>query len=147
MCPRALKTIAPISESNHPLLATHTSMNIINFIPSPPQALRLTISLLNSSILGQYRTTAPTHNPADYDVHLNTETGFLPPKPVPHLPAYFDIWENALEDAQESVTLGEHELDPERVASAAAWRSRITSVRGLSGAIRPNANFQDSGRS
>lgn len=110
-------------------------MDLINLLPSPPHFfklfLRLTLSLLNSTLSASHRRTIEEHrSPVDFDVDVRT--GFFPRHPLPKLPAAFGIWERALKEANGSLSLGE-DVGEEHSASRVrgeAWRSHIQSVSG-----------------
>lgn len=104
-------------------------MDVGNFLPSPAQAWRLTMSALNASVLGPRRSISggnPT--PTDFDVHINAGTGFFPPRPLPRLPAAFEIWETALNEATQSLTLGDNDWDASKTKAGEQWRKKIASV-------------------
>lgn len=104
-------------------------MDITNCLPSPPQVLRLAMSLLNSSVLAPHRPVAEPHpSPVDFDIHINAETGFFPPRPLPRLPATFEIWEAALEEATSSLCLGDNDWDASKTKAGERWRADIASV-------------------
>lgn len=67
--------------------------------------------------------------PKDFDV--DHDTGFFPPEPLPKLPSAFSIWEDALIEAQETLSLGEDESDEAKAKRPAGsqWREQIRSVR------------------
>jgi indoleamine 2,3-dioxygenase len=112
-------------------------MDITNFLPSPPQALRLAISLLNSSVIGPRCSATEGHlSPADFDVNINTDTGFFPSRPLPRLPVTFEIWETALEEARQSLNLGDNDWDASKTRAGERWRANIASVSTKSSGIR-----------
>lgn len=68
--------------------------------------------------------------PADFDVNLQTNTGFFPPQPLAKLQKPFNVWEDALSEAQNVLKLGEDLLgghSTERTEGE-RWRQRIRSV-------------------
>ncbi|KAL4067796.1 Indoleamine 2,3-dioxygenase [Scleroderma citrinum] len=69
-------------------------------------------------------------SPADFDVNIVTNTGFLPPSPLPNLQKPYDIWEDALAEAQRVLKLGENlpETHTEERAAGELWRERIRSM-------------------
>lgn len=73
---------------------------------------------------------APHPVPADFDINFHTNTGFLPPRPLPKLQEPFDVWEHALSQAQHVLKLGEDllEEDSRERAEGELWRQRIRSV-------------------
>lgn len=111
-------------------------MDITNCLPSPPQVLRLAMSLLNASPLGRRCSVEGHQSPAEFDVNLNTDTGFFPPRPLPRLPAAFEIWETALKEANESLSLGDNDWDEHRTRAGERWRANIASVGTKSSCAR-----------
>jgi len=108
-------------------------MDITNCLPSPPQVLRLAISLLNASVLGpRCSVTEANPSPTDFDVHINEDTGFFPPQPLPRLPSAFETWEKALEEATRSLVLGDNDWDANKTRTGERWRTAIASVRTTS---------------
>jgi indoleamine 2,3-dioxygenase len=104
-------------------------MDITNCLPSPPQLLRLAMSLLNTSVLGPRCSVTDGHpSPTEFDVHINEDTGFFPPRPLPRLPATFEIWEAALEEATQSLVLGDNDWDAGKTRAGERWRANIASV-------------------
>ena len=107
-------------------------MDIINVLPSPPQFFRLfltlALSLFNSTINARHRRTLAGHSPAAFDV--DSRTGFFPRQPLPKLPHAFDIWEDALCNANGHLSLGEDESETAlaKRAFGARWREMIQSV-------------------
>src|ERR1700720_1453320 len=96
---------------------------------SPPQVLRLAMSLLSTSVLGRRCSVAEVHpSPAEFDVNIQTDTGFFPPRPLPRLPAAFGIWETALEEAKRSLVLGDNDWDESKIRAGERWRENIASV-------------------
>lgn len=67
-------------------------------------------------------------SPLDYDV--DPATGCFPPEPLPQLPAPFTLWEVALVEAQQVLSLGEDEGDEalEKRPGGELWRSQVRSV-------------------
>jgi indoleamine 2,3-dioxygenase len=101
-------------------------MDITNFLPSPPQVLRLAMSLLNASVLGPRCLAADGHrSPTEFDVHINEDTGFFPPRPLSRLPSAFRIWETALEEASQSLVLGDNDWDADKTRAGERWRTNI----------------------
>lgn len=86
---------------------------------SPSHLFNNVVSVFNSVQLLS-RKEAPGAQPtlADFDVNIQTNTGFLPDKPIPRLPEAYSAWENALNRAQEVLILGENitEEDAQRRA-------------------------------
>ncbi|KIK08231.1 hypothetical protein K443DRAFT_672725 [Laccaria amethystina LaAM-08-1] len=106
-------------------------MDIINVLPSPPQFFRLfltlALSLFNSTINARHRRTLAGHSPAAFDV--DSRTGFFPRQPLPKLPHAFDIWEDALCNANGHLSLGEDESETAlaKRSFGAQWREMIQS--------------------
>lgn len=104
----------------------------VDLLPSPVHLVNDLISLLRSA---SRRVTADAKpNPADFDVNIQTNTGFLPPSPLPNLQKPYDVWEDALSEAQRVLKLGENlpETHTEERAAGEHWRERIRSVsKGL----------------
>ncbi|KAG1877683.1 Indoleamine 2,3-dioxygenase [Suillus subalutaceus] len=98
---------------------------------SPSHLFSNVLSVLNSvQLLSRKEAPGAQPTPADFEVNLQTNTGFLPEKPIPRLPAAYSAWENALTRAQEVLVLGENltEQDTDSRADGELWRSQ---VRGL----------------
>jgi indoleamine 2,3-dioxygenase len=101
-------------------------MDIINLLPSPPQVFRLALSLLNSTV---NRRTADEHSsPINFDVDV--ASGFFPRHPLPRLSNTFEIWEKALAQATETLSLGEDESESalEKRLNGEVWRNNVKSV-------------------
>ncbi|TFK42452.1 Indoleamine 2,3-dioxygenase [Crucibulum laeve] len=106
-------------------------MDIINVLPSPPQFFhlffRLSLSMFHSTINANYRRTITERSPAAFDV--DPQTGFFPRQPLPRLPQTFEIWEKALREANENLSLGEDESE-EAIAKrpfGEHWRTSVMS--------------------
>ncbi|KAG2077876.1 Indoleamine 2,3-dioxygenase [Suillus decipiens] len=98
---------------------------------SPSHLFSNVLSVLNSvQLLNRREAPGAQPTPADFEVNLQTNTGFLPEKPIPRLPEAYSAWENALKRAQEVLVLGENitEEDTDSRADGELWRSDI---RGL----------------
>ena len=69
------------------------------------------------------------------DFDIDNRTGFMPPQaPISHLPSFWNIWEDVLQDAQsQGLKLGETPGLPEheRIKSE-KWRSKVNNVRVFS---------------
>jgi indoleamine 2,3-dioxygenase len=108
-------------------------MDIVNLLPSPRKLMRTAISLFNSMAfvlpfrLGQDNKFSTT------DFEIDDETGFLPRKPLPHLQGPFGVWEEALREAPNVLSLGEDDSETglERRCSGEIWRRKVESVGGL----------------
>lgn len=67
--------------------------------------------------------------PADFDVNLQTDTGFFPSQPLPKLQKPFDVWEDVLSEAPDVLKLGEDLLgDSKERTNGERWRQQIRSV-------------------
>ncbi|KAJ6618854.1 Indoleamine 2,3-dioxygenase [Mycena sp. CBHHK59/15] len=102
-------------------------MNVVDLLPSPHQYFKLAVSLLQSTVANNWRTIDKRPSPIDFDVDITT--GFFPRHPLPHLPPAYAVWENALSEAGEKLSLGEDESDAavEKRVSGELWRSQILS--------------------
>lgn len=102
-------------------------MNIYSHLPSAPEALRLSKSLLRS-FLGPRSTPAENQpTPIEFDVHINSDTGFFPPQPLARLTGPFEIWESALDEAKENLVLGDNDWDASKTQAGVEWRARVAS--------------------
>ncbi|KAG1756343.1 Indoleamine 2,3-dioxygenase [Suillus paluster] len=106
----------------------------IDLLQSPFYLFNNVVSVLNSALLS--RKVAPGAQPtlADFDVNIQTNTGFLPERPLPRLPEAYSSWENALTRAQEVLILGENimEEDTQSRADGELWRLRIRELPVIS---------------
>lgn len=105
-------------------------MPAIDLLPSPFHILNDVSWILQSLHISRWVSHEVHPVPADFDVNLHTNTGFLPPQPLPKLQKPFDVWEDALSEAQKVLKLGEDLLgghSRER-AEGELWRQRIRSV-------------------
>lgn len=76
---------------------------------SPSHLFSNVLSVLNSvQLLSRKEAPGAQPTPADFEVNLQTNTGFLPEKPIPRLPEAYSAWENALTRAQKVLVLGEN---------------------------------------
>ncbi|OAX40265.1 Indoleamine 2,3-dioxygenase [Rhizopogon vinicolor AM-OR11-026] len=115
-------------------------MNPIDLLPSPFYLFESIISVLNSAQLSRKAAPGPQPTPADFDVNIQTNTGFLPAKPIPQLPEAYSLWENALTRAQQVLVLGVNitEEDTQTRSDGELWRAQIRalpvlSIKGLNG--------------
>ncbi|KAN0077122.1 Indoleamine 2,3-dioxygenase [Tylopilus felleus] len=105
-------------------------MPAIDLLPSPFHILNDVSWILQSLHISRWVSHEVHPVPADFDVNLHTNTGFLPPQPLPKLQKPFDVWEDALSEAQKVLKLGEDLLgghSRER-AEGELWRQRIRSL-------------------
>ncbi|KAK7694059.1 hypothetical protein QCA50_003635 [Cerrena zonata] len=102
----------------------------MNVIPSPIHLLDRARSTFDMPTIGRAiygGTPRGGTRPQDFDV--NPQTAFFPPKPLPHLPAEFSIWEEALANAPDAVRLSENQ-SPAALAKRAdseRWRAGVRS--------------------
>ncbi|KAF8136540.1 Indoleamine 2,3-dioxygenase [Boletus edulis] len=105
----------------------------IDLLPSPSHIFNDALWVMQS-LYASRRVSNELHPvPADFDVNLHTNTGFLPPQPLPKLQEPFDVWEDALSQAQKVLKLGEDLLEEhaEERAEGELWRQRIRSLPTL----------------
>jgi len=102
----------------------------IDLLPSPFYLIQNVVSVLNSAQLSRKEAPRPQPIPADFDVNIQTYTGFLPDRPIPRLPEAFSSWEDALTRAQQVLVLGANitEEDVQTRADGELWRSQIRAV-------------------
>jgi indoleamine 2,3-dioxygenase len=96
---------------------------------SPSHLFSNVLSVLNSvQLLSRKEAPGAQPTPADFEVNLQTNTGFLPEKPIPRLPEAYSAWENALTRAQEVLVLGENltEQDTESRADGEIQNSSLS---------------------
>lgn len=105
----------------------------IDLLPSPFYLFENVFSVLNSVQLSRKEAPGPRPTPADFDVNIQTNTGFLPDRPIPRLPEEYSLWEKALTRAQEVLVLGANitEEDTQIRADGELWRSQIRAVSRL----------------
>lgn len=104
-------------------------MNVIDLLPSPQQYFSLAVTLLQSTVDNYARKPVPRRRaPVDFDVDVNT--GFFPRSPLPHLSGAFEVWETALRDAGEKLSLGEDDSEAalSMRGTGELWRSQVLSV-------------------
>lgn len=111
-------------------VSSSSQLTMFDLLPSPLHMLNDALGVLQS-LQASRRVSHEVHPvPADFDVNLHTNTGFLPSRPLPKLQKPFDVWEHALSQAQNVLKLGEDLLgdhSKER-AEGELWRQRIRSV-------------------
>lgn len=102
----------------------------VDLLPSPFHLLNDALWVLQS-LRASGRVSPEVHPiPADFDVNIQTDTGFFPPQPLPKLQKPFNVWEDALSQAQDVLKLGEDlvgDHSSER-AEGELWREQIRSV-------------------
>ena len=104
-------------------------MDIVNLFPSLPQFFQIALSLFNSTfVANNRRAICESNTMIDFDVDI--ETGFFPRQPLPRLQKPFDIWETALAEAPEILSLGEDSSDGavEKRRGGEMWRQRVKLV-------------------
>ncbi|KIJ69174.1 hypothetical protein HYDPIDRAFT_123359 [Hydnomerulius pinastri MD-312] len=102
----------------------------IDLLPSPLHLFNDALWVLQS-LQASRRVSLDAHpTPADFDVNLQTNTGFFPSRPLAKLQGPYDIWERALSQAQVVLKLGEDLLgDTSRErAEGELWREGIRSL-------------------
>ena len=111
------------------------SLQLLNILDTPPTffnillfniLVKFTLSFFAS--LFALRSPKPQQHMASFDI--DPRTGFFPPKPLPTLSGLFAIWEDALNDARDNLSLGEDDSD-QAVAKrpfGEHWRTRIAEV-------------------
>lgn len=102
----------------------------VDLLPSPFHMLNDALWVLQSLQASRRVSLEVQPVPADFDINLQTNTGFIPPQPLPKLQKPFDVWEDALSRAQNVLKLGEDLLgDHSRERTEGElWRERIRSV-------------------
>ncbi|KAG8217683.1 Indoleamine 2,3-dioxygenase [Butyriboletus roseoflavus] len=105
----------------------------VDLLPSPLHMLNDALWILQSLQASRRASPEVQPVPADFDVNLQTNTGFFPPQPLPKLQKPFDIWEDALSQAQNVLKLGEDLVgDHSREQTEGdLWRERIRSLPTL----------------
>lgn len=112
-------------------------MEIVNVLQTPPVFfrlfLKLALYLFHSAVTINYRSRKvvperPSLPPlSSFDV--NTATGFFPKQPLPHLPAGYSIWEDALREANNNLILGDRaDEDEAKCKFGEQWRDMINAV-------------------
>lgn len=103
----------------------------MNVIPSPIHLFDRARSTFDMPTIGRTLYGGSSRGgtrPQDFDV--DPQTAFFPPKPLPHLPTEFSIWEQTLASAADAVRLSENQ-SPAALAKRAdgeRWRARVRSV-------------------
>ncbi|KAG1754336.1 Indoleamine 2,3-dioxygenase [Suillus lakei] len=102
---------------------------------SPSHLFSNVLSVINSvQLLSRKEAPGAQPTPADFEVNLQTNTGFLPDKPIPRLPEAYSAWEDALTRAQKVLVLGENitEEDTQSRADGELWRLQISELPVIS---------------
>lgn len=103
-------------------------MDFTHILPSPSGIQYALLSTLGA-ILSRYRSTSGVLRPQK-DFDIDPITGFVPPQPLPRLPAEYKLWEDALSEAPDVLRLSNDTSDEALTlrAEGEAWRSNIRSV-------------------
>ncbi|KAF9066314.1 Indoleamine 2,3-dioxygenase [Rhodocollybia butyracea] len=103
-------------------------MDITQLLPSPSALPYILLSTLNSLLVYGRRTKEVVRPQCLFDI--DPVTGFVPPQPLPRLPAEYKNWEDALSEAPEVLRLGDDNSDEALAlrASGEAWRERVRSI-------------------
>ncbi|KAI0256544.1 Indoleamine 2,3-dioxygenase [Lactifluus subvellereus] len=82
--------------------------------------------MFNSAVLRLEPPEAPTGFKLE-DYNVDYATGFFPPEPLPRLTGQFEIWEDALDDAEGKLSLGDDTRESAKVKRpyGDAWRERV----------------------
>ncbi|KAL1746274.1 Indoleamine 2,3-dioxygenase [Schizophyllum fasciatum] len=83
------------------------------------------------AVLSCYRRNLVPRPLSDFDV--SESTGFMPPRPLPKLQGRYGLWEAALRDAADSVSLGSDEAEEatQKRESGSTWRKAIERLPAL----------------
>jgi hypothetical protein len=98
--------------------------------PFPYFSVGHVFQMLNAAIFGLELPEAPAGFKLE-NYQVDYATGFFPQEPPPRLSGQFKLWEDALDDAEGKLSLG----DDTRASAKAkrpygeAWRERIRNVR------------------
>jgi indoleamine 2,3-dioxygenase len=67
------------------------------------------------------------------EFQISRETGFLPPAPLQRLPPAYELWERALADANDTLSLGEDDSEEavSRREASEQWRQRLREVSAM----------------
>lgn len=111
-------------------------MDVINILPSPPHFFRLFFRLATSllhSTLSTSRRRSLEQRILQTDFDINSDSGFFPPQRLKRLQDAFDIWEDALAEASDKLTLGDDDRDEAIVKRplGEAWRAAVKGVGGF----------------
>jgi indoleamine 2,3-dioxygenase len=93
-------------------------------LPSPFSLLKMFLSIYST----RSQKTSEKPSPRCFDV--DHDTGFVPHRPLCRLQSHYDLWEDALERAQDVVGLGDDDEPDalEKRSSSEQWRSQLASV-------------------
>ncbi|GAW00238.1 Indoleamine -dioxygenase [Lentinula edodes] len=100
-------------------------MDFAHILPSPSGIQYALLSTLGA-ILSRYRSTSDVLRPQE-DFDIDPITGFVPPQPLPRLPAEYKLWEDALSEAPDVLRLSNDTSDEALTlrAEGEVWRSNI----------------------
>ncbi|KAJ6502079.1 Indoleamine 2,3-dioxygenase [Mycena sanguinolenta] len=103
-------------------------MSVIDLLPSPHQYYTLAVSLLQSA-LDNYTHRPAQKRPLQVDYDVDAHTGFFPRSPLTPLSGAFGVWEAALSDAAEKLSLGEDDSEAamSKRVTGELWRSQVLS--------------------
>ncbi|KAF8205721.1 Indoleamine 2,3-dioxygenase [Mycena galopus ATCC 62051] len=103
-------------------------MNVVDLLPSPHQYYSLAVSLLQST-LDNYARRPAQKCPTQVDFDVDANTGFFPRSPLTPLCGAFAVWEAALDEAAEKLSLGEDgsEVAISKRVTGELWRSQVLS--------------------
>lgn len=105
-------------------------MDLLTLLPSPREILRLTLSMLSSTVIHNHHRKALERRSAAIDYDVDAETGFFPRHGLPRLPNTFHMWEAALAEARDALGLGDDDSDEavDKRCGGEVWRANIRSV-------------------
>ncbi|KAG6862065.1 hypothetical protein C0995_007195 [Termitomyces sp. Mi166 len=106
-------------------------MDVINILPSPPHFFRLffrlATSLLHSTLNTSRRRALLERRLSQGDFDVNSDCGFFPPQQLKRLSGEFNVWEDALAEANNKLALGDDDRD-EAITKrplGEAWRTAV----------------------
>jgi len=120
---------APAPHTFHPCTQTMRFINSLPHRPSSYLSIGHVFHVLNSAIFDiEPSETLAGFKMENYDVDYTN--GFFPPEPLPRLGGQLELWEDALDDAEGNLSLGE---DTRANAKAKRpygenWRERVRNV-------------------
>ncbi|KAF7311355.1 hypothetical protein MKEN_01037400 [Mycena kentingensis (nom. inval.)] len=100
-------------------------MNVIDLLPSPHTYFALAVDFVSDWHKAARRSDKPRRAAVDFDVDVHT-SGFFPRQPLPRLSNEFSVWERALSDAPDQLSLWD-DATPAQRASGEVWRSQVRS--------------------
>jgi indoleamine 2,3-dioxygenase len=111
-------------------------MDFLRLLPSPTEIQCSALSALNTLLTYTRRSNDVILPQTDFDI--DPITGFVPPEPLPRLPAEYKIWEDALTEAPEVLRLWDDNSDEALSlrAEGETWRATIRSVSVKKASIR-----------